>query len=141
LNKIGRKLYFDVATGEVILDTGEKMGSVIATTVERDIETYKVLSERNRETFDVIELPYGFYNADFSACNSYRVNPETKEIEFSYPDPNEPEVEQPYRAPLGEEVERLQKENTLLKAQNSALTERTDFHEEVLTEIILTIAP
>lgn len=107
MNKIGRKLYFDIETGEVILDTGEKMGSVVATTVEKDIETYKALSERNRETFDVIELPYGFYNADFTACNSYRVNPETKELEFSYLDPNEPEVEQPYRAPLSVEVEDL----------------------------------
>ncbi|MBD8037075.1 hypothetical protein H9635_09990 [Solibacillus sp. A46] len=35
----------------------------------------------------------------------------------------------------------LEQENKLLKAQNNALTERTDFHEEVLTEIILTITP
>ncbi|MFO1442781.1 hypothetical protein KDN24_06080 [Bacillus sp. Bva_UNVM-123] len=36
-------------------------------------------------------------------------------------------------------IKELEKENTLLKAQNQALAERTDFHEEVLTEIILTI--
>lgn len=29
----------------------------------------------------------------------------------------------------------------LLKAQNQALTDRTDFHEDVLTEIILAINP
>ena len=40
-----------------------------------------------------------------------------------------------------EDFEVLQQENILLKAQNNALTERTDFHEEILTEIILTIAP
>jgi len=39
------------------------------------------------------------------------------------------------------DIEILQKENALLKAQNQALTERSDFHEEILTEIILTIAP
>lgn len=38
-------------------------------------------------------------------------------------------------------IAQLEQENMLLKAQNSALTERTDFHEEVLTEIILTITP
>lgn len=38
-------------------------------------------------------------------------------------------------------IEQLEKENALLKAQNNALTERTDFHEEILTEIILTITP
>lgn len=35
----------------------------------------------------------------------------------------------------------LNKENALLKAQNRALCDRTDFHEDVLTEIILTISP
>lgn len=40
-----------------------------------------------------------------------------------------------------QELESLKRENNLLKAQNQALTDRTDFHEEVLTEIILAIAP
>lgn len=40
-----------------------------------------------------------------------------------------------------ERIVQLEQENTLLKAQNNALAERTDFHEEVLTEIILSIAP
>lgn len=40
-----------------------------------------------------------------------------------------------------ERIAQLEQENKLLKAQNNALTERTDFHEEVLTEIILTITP
>ena len=38
-------------------------------------------------------------------------------------------------------IAQLEQENKLLKAQKNALTERTDFHEEVLTEIILTINP
>ena len=38
-----------------------------------------------------------------------------------------------------ERIVQLEQENKLLKAQNNALTERTDFHEEVLAEIILTI--
>lgn len=40
-----------------------------------------------------------------------------------------------------ERIAQLEQENKLLKAQNIALTERTDFHEEVLTEIILKITP
>lgn len=38
-----------------------------------------------------------------------------------------------------EEFESLKSENTLLKAQNQALADRAEFHEDVLTEIILTI--
>lgn len=39
-----------------------------------------------------------------------------------------------------EKIQQLLKENNLLKAQNEALSGRTDFHEEVLTEIILSIS-
>lgn len=105
INKIGRRLYFEVATGNILVDTGEKIGYVVQTTVEKDIAAYKVLSERNRNTFDYIELPYGAYAQDFAECNGYRVNPETKQLEFSYPDPNQPEAPQVFRKPLTEEVE------------------------------------
>ncbi len=106
INKIGRRLYFEVATGNILVDTGEKIGYVVQTTVEEDIASYKVLSERNRNTFDHIELPYGAYAQDFAECNGYRVNPETKQLEFSYPDPNATEPQEPvYRKPLSEELE------------------------------------
>jgi hypothetical protein len=121
INKIGRRLYFEVATGNILVDTGEKIGYVRQTTVEEDIASYKVLSERNRNTFDYIELPYGAYAEDFMECNGYRVNPETKQLEFSYPDPNEPEPQEPvYRKPLSEELEETKQaiaELTLLIAQ------------------------
>lgn len=109
--KFGRKIYYDMATGNVILETGERQGSVVLTTIEQDIETYKVLSERNRDTFDVLELEYGQYAQDFAESDGYRVNPETEELEFSYSDPNEPEVEQPYQVPLSEEVATLKTTN------------------------------
>ncbi|MER2010694.1 MAG: hypothetical protein ABS939_25070, partial [Psychrobacillus sp.] len=75
----------------------------------------KVLSERNRETFDVIELEYGEFSQDFSMCNGYRVNPKTKELEFSYPTNDDLEVEQPYRPSLALETEKLKEENVLLQ--------------------------
>ncbi|WP_338134845.1 hypothetical protein [Paenibacillus alvei] len=60
-----------------------------------------------RESFDYIELEYEQNAKDFAACNGYRINPSTKQLEFSYPDPNQPEPEKPtYRPPLSEEVER-----------------------------------
>lgn len=86
---IGRRIFYEIETGNVILDTGEKTGYVVPTTVEQDVDSFKALSERNRETFDYIELEYGQYSSDFLECNGYRVNIETKEIEFSYLDDNE----------------------------------------------------
>jgi hypothetical protein len=117
--QIGRKVYYDIATGNIILDTGERQGSVLATTVEQDVENYTALSERNRETFDVIELSFGQYGQDFAECNGYRVNPDTKALEFSYPDPNTADPQEPvYQAPLSEQVKELE---TRTKATQEAV--------------------
>ena len=109
MNKIGRKIYYDKATGNVILDTGEMMGAVVETTVDQDIATFTALSERNRDTFDVLQLEYGQYAQDFAECNGYRVNPETKQLEFSYPDPNATEPQEAvYQKPLTEQLKETQ---------------------------------
>lgn len=84
MNKIGRRIYFDKLTGNVILDKGEMQGSVVETTVEQDIMSYVALAERVRETFDVVELAFGEYQNEFITATSYRVNPTTREIEFNY---------------------------------------------------------
>ncbi|WP_025950474.1 hypothetical protein [Geobacillus thermocatenulatus] len=120
MNKIGRKIYYDKTTGNVILDTGEMMGAVIETTVDQDFETYQALKERVRDTVGVIQLEFGQYAEDFAQCNGYRVNPETEEIEFSYPDPNATEPQEPvYQKPLTEQLKETQQavaELTLLLA-------------------------
>lgn len=121
INQIGRKIYYDKSTGNVILDTGEKMGVVVETTIDQDFETYQALKERVRDTVGVIQLEFGQYAEDFAQCNGYRVNPQTLELEFSYPDPNATDPQEPvYVKPLTERVKELERENieTLL-----ALTE------------------
>jgi len=123
--KIGRKIYFDAQTGNVLINTGQRQANVIPTTVEQDVAVYTVLSERNRESFDYIELEYGQYAQDFVECKGYRINPDTKQIEFSYPDPNEVEPSEPvYQVPLSEEVEQLK--------------ERQDATENAILDLILT---
>lgn len=108
MENIGRRIYYDLATGGIILDKGETMNGV-NTTIEQDIDTFKVLNERVRETYDYIELEYGQYNQDFMESNGRRVNLETKTLEFSYPDPTEPETPQPFQPPLSSEVDKLKK--------------------------------
>jgi len=97
----------------VLVNTGEHVGYLIKNTVEQDVSVYTVLSERTRESFDYIDLPFGQYSQDFIECVGYQVNTETKTLEFSYPDPNEPEVEQPFVTPLSEQV-------AVLKARQDA---------------------
>lgn len=136
---IGRRIYYDNITGNPIVDVGESRGFSMPTSVEQDIVTYKKLTDRNRETFDYIELEYGQYAQDFAESNGYRVNPETKDLEFSYPDSNEPEAPPVYQDPLSEQVEELKQKNILLEAQNNALSERADFIEDVVAEMAIQV--
>lgn len=113
--KLGKRIYYDLKTGNVLVFIGDRQGPVIPTTVEQDIETFTALSERNRDTFDVLELPFGAFSQDFAECNGYRVNPETKTLEFSYPDPSNPEAPQVFIKPLTEQVKELEAQNIELK--------------------------
>lgn len=119
--KIGKRIYYDKETGNVIVDTGERQGSVVPTTIEQDIKVFKELSSRNRNTFDVIELEFGQYSRDFAECYSYRVDPTTKKLEFSYPDLSKPGEEPKYAPPLSEDVKAL-KEDVEAVAEMSTIS-------------------
>ena len=113
MSNIRRKIYYDTLTGNIILHLPEQTNvvNVRETTVEEDFTTFAVLNERAKETVDVLIYEIGQYAQDFAESNGYRVIPETKEIEFSYPDLNEPEVEQPFQAPLSAEISTLKASN------------------------------
>lgn len=121
--KVGRKIFYEKVTGNTLVDTGERQGSVVTTTVEQDIATYAVLSERNQDTFDVLELQFGAYAQDFAESNGYRVNVETKTLEFSYPDPNDPIAEPVYQKPLTSQVQELKQYTQQLNDDLMSLSE------------------
>lgn len=134
-----RYLFYELDTGYVLLNEGRNNESIMPS-IDRIIEIYPVLSERNRDTFDVLELDFGTYSQDFAECNGYRVNVETKALEFSYPDPNEPTVEQPYQAPLSEQVKNLEATILEMTAYSAAQDERLVMQEQALLELTTTIA-
>jgi hypothetical protein len=88
--QFGRRIYYEKATGNIIQDTGERSGDVIETTVEQDFATYAALAERVPETVDHIQLAHGQYAQDFGEGRLERINLETLEPVFSYPDPEHP---------------------------------------------------
>jgi len=106
--------------GNVILDTGERQGDVVPTTIEQDFQTYQALAERVPETVGVLELQFGEYTEDFAACNGYRVDlsGETPKLVFSYPDPNQPPEAPPvYQRSLSEQIAEVRAENlTIMEA-------------------------
>ena len=104
---IGKRIYYLKVDGRVILDTGEAEGWVNQTTTEQDWEIYSELSKYNKSEVDFIELQFGEYKTEFAECTSYRVNVETKTLEFDYtPVPEPPEV--PVKPTLHERVEDLE---------------------------------
>ncbi|MNI16975.1 hypothetical protein D3C73_703280 [compost metagenome] len=123
--QIGRRIYFDNTSGNVVLDTGERSGSVIETTIEQDFLTYFALSERLPETVGHIQLGYGQYAQDFIESNGVWVNPATLELEFSYPGPSDPTepVEPEFRKPITQEVDELKEENLNLMVAITELYE------------------
>jgi len=114
-----RKIYYDKATGNVIYSYLLR-GYFIEPTEEQDFMNSLELQKRDRETVGLLRLDGDEYAQDFAECNGYRVNPETLQIEFSHPDPNEPEAPPVYRKPLSEEIAETKQaiaELTILIAQ------------------------
>lgn len=124
---IGRKIYYELTTGDVILITPEKHSEfAINTTKEQDFQMYDVLAARNPESVGVIQLEYGQYRAEFQSCRSVKVDPETKEILFEYPQ---------FDPPLITQVENLKKDNQNLRIENEQLKERVKELEQALLEM------
>ncbi|WP_379142393.1 hypothetical protein [Paenibacillus sp. sgz500992] len=137
--EIGRKIYFDKATGNVILDTGEKVGDVVKTTREQDFASFKVLTERVEETVGMIELEFGQYATEFLESRfRFRVNPETEELEFFY-GPLDP-VETPvYQKPLTERMANTEAETAGMALELAQTQARLDQSERDQASLLLSL--
>lgn len=83
--EIGRRIYYNLSTGDVILDTGERCGDVIETTIDSDYAFYPELSGHSTSDTGVMQLTYGQYDTQFQTCESYKVNLTTIDIDFTMP--------------------------------------------------------
>jgi hypothetical protein len=115
------RAYYDKLTGNGLICYAFTNELYRIPTFEEDYQSFIDLSKRNADTIGWIDFENGEYYQDFMQSNAFRVNPQTLELEFSYPDPNATEPQEPvYQKPLTEQIEELRQENitTLL-----ALTE------------------
>jgi hypothetical protein len=124
--KVGRKIYYELQTGDVVLVVPEKF-SGIQTTKEQDFAMYETLSIRNPETVGVIQLEYGQYSSDFQTCNSVRVDLDTGGLLFNYP---------VFEQPLSVAVNTLRAENTELSSRNEALNQQVADLEMAMATIL-----
>jgi hypothetical protein len=140
--QIGGKIYYDNATGNVLVDTGERSGDVVETTQALDLTVYKALAERVAETVGCLELDYEQYKQDFAACSGYKVSIETGRLEFSYPDPNiEPDEPQAlvYQVPMSERIELVESDNAGLTLELAQTQARLNQAEQDHADLLLTL--
>jgi hypothetical protein len=101
-----RKIYYDKSSGEVIYHVSFN-SEFIKTTFDQDYDSIKGLNQRVKDTIGLIELNNDNYDQEFLSSNGVKVNITNKELEFSYPDPNEPTAPPVYQKPLSEQVSAL----------------------------------
>ena len=107
---LGKRIYYLKTTGDIVCEIGEAEGWVNPTTTEQDWEIYSELSKYNKSEVDFIELQFGEFKTEFAECTSYRVNVETKKLEFDYtPVPPAPDV--PTSPTLHERMETQENRN------------------------------
>lgn len=90
--KIGRKIYYEKVTGNILLNTGEMQGDVIETTIDQDFQSYTALKNRTKDSIEAIQLDYGQLSDKFMSCTGYYVditkNPiDASAIVFSFTTP------------------------------------------------------
>lgn len=81
--EIGRRIYFEKITGNIIVDTGERSGLVFETSIEEDFSSYIALAERVPESVGFLQLEYAQFMQDFFECNGYRVHQTEEEFEIT----------------------------------------------------------
>ena len=111
---IGRKIYYNIDTGDEILTTPEKHSDKASeTTKEQDFMMYEILSVRNPEQVGYIQLNYGEYRTEFEKSSTVKVDLETLEPIFSYPE---------FEPSPAERVYQLEVSNQGLRNDTASLT-------------------
>ncbi|MEK4052649.1 hypothetical protein MHB84_03275 [Paenibacillus sp. FSL F4-0087] len=110
--EIGARIYYDKGTGNVIQEVSERSGIVIETTPEQDFVVYAALAERVPETVGMIQFEYKEHEQDREAGGRItRIDLETREPLFTYPESVDSETPQEPRPALSKQVEQLAEES------------------------------
>jgi hypothetical protein len=83
---IGRKIYYELATGNIILDTGERQGDVMETTQEQDFQAYTALQPYQQNAVGVLQLAFG-ENQDNFTKYPYHIDITTKQVVWDTANP------------------------------------------------------
>jgi len=125
---LGRRLYYNKLTGVILFDTGERMGeNIVDTTVEEDFQYALELRNQNPEIIGHIQLQPHEYSDEFAEAVSYRINPETEELEFGFKQNFDyTGFQKPYKQQI-----------SILEEENKAYQQRIADLELMIVELII----
>jgi len=66
MGQIGRKIYYELSTGNIIVDTGERQGDVVDTTEAQDFQLYAALSKYSPSAVGVLNFAFGQDASNFA---------------------------------------------------------------------------
>ncbi|MBU5444329.1 hypothetical protein [Paenibacillus sp. MSJ-34] len=104
IKPLGRRFFWVRTNGSIVAQRGE-MSAGIESTKEEDFAVYQQLQGLDPDAIEMTTLEPGQYAEDFAKAKGWCFDPETKQIQFLFPDPNDPEAPPVYRKPLSEELE------------------------------------
>ena len=112
---LGRKIYFNNVTGEVILITSQIDKYYKETSFEEDYNFYMQFRNYDKDVIDCIKLEYGEHDNEFSSKVCSKVDLSTKELIFE----DNPQSEDGINRfdMLENKISILEEENQLLKKE------------------------
>ena len=126
MKQIGTKVYYCLLTGNIIKIIGDMEGYVKETTFDEDIEIYRELKERDRQTIGLLQFEFGKYLKLSQGATGVMVDIETKELIFTYEElPNEPT-----------EIETMQNKILALEEENKILKQELSVTQDAVNELI-----
>jgi len=112
--QLGRRIYYDTRTGNVLYDSGEMTGyGFLKPTRAQDMQAIKILRDYDPTYVGFLELEFGQFKQDFENCIGYTINVHTKQPIFVYSDGTEIPVSTK-KPSLSQEIEELKKQNAAM---------------------------
>lgn len=122
IKPLGRKFFWVKFTGNIVTQRHE-MAEGVESTKEEDFAVYVELKQYDPETIEMTTFEPGQYAEEFMQAKSWRFDPTTGDILFSYPDPTDSEPQEPvYQKPLSVEVAELRQADAENKQAIADLT-------------------
>ena len=82
---IGKKIYYELTTGNVVLTIPERHNeNAVNTTIEQDFIMFDVLQARNPSLIGVKQMEYREFQNDFDMANSFMIDVTNDRVLFQY---------------------------------------------------------